>query len=44
MKTTVARKILIASWHILHRNQPFKPAAPSAADPVPASSSIRLAH
>ena len=42
-KAAVARKILIASWHILHRNQPFKPAAPRAADPVPASSSIRLA-
>jgi transposase len=43
-KAAVARKILIASWHILNRNQPFKPAAPRAADPVPASSAIRLAH
>jgi transposase len=42
-KAAVARKILIASWHILSRNQPFKPSAPRATDPVPASSSIRLA-
>jgi transposase len=40
----VARMILIASWHILSRQQPFKPAAPRAATPVPASSAIRLAH
>jgi transposase len=42
-KAAVARKILIASWHILSRNQPFKPSAPRATEPVPASSSIRLA-
>jgi transposase len=42
-KAAVARKILIASWHILARNQPFKPSAPRAADPVPASSCVRLA-
>jgi transposase len=42
-KAAVARKILIASWHILSRNQPFKPSAPRATDPAPASSSIRLA-
>jgi transposase len=42
-KAAVARKILIASWHILARNQPFKPSATRAADPAPASSSIRLA-
>jgi transposase len=42
-RAAVARKILIASWHILARNEPFKPAAHRAADPVPASSSIRLA-
>jgi transposase len=42
-KAAVARKILIASWHILSRDQPFKPSAPRATDPVPASSSIRLA-
>ena len=41
----VARKILIASWHILARQQPFKPsaAAAGAPDPVPASSPLRLA-
>jgi len=43
-KAAVARKILIAAWHILSRDQPFKPAAPRAATPGPASSSIRLAH
>ena len=43
-KAAVARKILIAAWHILSRDQPFKPAAPRAATPVPASSAIRLAH
>jgi len=32
------------AWHILSRDQPFKPAAPRAATPGPASSSIRLAH
>src|SRR5215207_739650 len=42
-KAAVARKILIASWHILSRNEPFKPSAPRASDPAPASSSIRLA-
>jgi transposase len=42
-KAAVARKILIAAWHILNRNEPFKPAAHRASDPVPASSSIRLA-
>jgi len=42
-KSAVARKILIASWHILSLNEPFKPSASSAPDPVPASSSIRLA-
>ena len=42
-KAAVARKILIASWHILSRNEPFKPSASRATDPVPASSSIRLA-
>ena len=43
-KAAVARKILIAAWHILSRDQPFKPAAPARDHPVPASSSIRLAH
>lgn len=42
-KAAVAGKILIASWHILAHNEPFKPSAPRATDPVPASSSIRLA-
>ena len=42
-KAAVARKILIAAWHVLSRNEPFKPSAASATDPVPASSSIRLA-
>jgi transposase len=43
-KAAVARKILISSWHMLSRNEPFKPSAPRATDPAPASSSIRLAH
>ena len=42
-KAAVARKILIAAWHILARDEPFKPSAPRGTDPVPASSSIRLA-
>ena len=42
-KAAVARKILIAAWHILSLGEPFKPSAPRATDPVPASSSIRLA-
>ena len=39
----VARKILIASWHVLARSEPFKRSASSATNDVPASSSIRLA-
>jgi transposase len=42
-KAAVARKILIASWHVLARNEPFKRSASSATTDVPASSSIRLA-
>ena len=42
-KSAVARKVLIAAWHILSLGEPFKPSAPRATDPVPASSSIRLA-
>ena len=42
-KAAVARKILIACWHILARNEPFRRSTSSAADDVPASSSIRLA-
>jgi hypothetical protein len=34
--------VLIAAWHVLARNEPFKPAAP-AAPIVPASSSQPLA-
>jgi hypothetical protein len=32
-KAAVARKVLIAAWHVLSRKQPFKPH-----HPVPASS------
>jgi transposase len=42
-KAAVARKVLIAAWHVLALQQPFKPSATRATDPVPASSSIRLA-
>jgi transposase len=42
-KAAVARKVLIAAWHILSLGEPFKPSASHATDPVPASSSIRLA-
>ena len=42
-KAAVARKVLIASWHVLARNEPFKRSASSATTDVPASSSIRLA-
>ena len=42
-KAAVARKVLIAAWHVLAREQPFKPSAARADDPVPASSTIRLA-
>src|SRR5918999_3461201 len=37
-KAAVARKILIASWHVLSRQEPFKPAAPRRPDPASASS------
>ncbi len=38
-KSAVARKILIASWHVLSRQQPFKPATPVLVPaPAPASS------
>jgi hypothetical protein len=33
-KAAVARKILIAAWHVLSRQQPFKPAAPRRPDPA----------
>src|ERR687884_353579 len=42
-KAAVARKVLIAAWHVLARREPFKPSACRATDLVPASSSIRLA-
>jgi transposase len=42
-KAAVARKVLIAAWHVLSRNEPFKPAARVAAPIVPASSSQPMA-
>jgi transposase len=40
-KAAVARKILIAAWHMLSRNEPFKPAPRTTS--VPASSPVALA-
>jgi transposase len=42
-KAAVARKVLIASWHVLARDQPFKPSRPHGGT-VPASSSHALAE
>ncbi|MGZ6617868.1 MAG: IS110 family RNA-guided transposase [Solirubrobacteraceae bacterium] len=43
-KAAVARKVLIASWHVLALQQPFSPSRPrSEAAPAPASSSYALA-
>jgi transposase len=42
-KAAVARKILIAAWHVLSRQQPFKAAAPRRPDPASASSRCFLA-
>jgi transposase len=43
-KSAVARKVLIASWHILSRQQPFKPSRPRGGTrTVPASSISVLA-
>jgi transposase len=42
-KSAVACKILIACWHILSRDQPFKPARSQSATEVSASSSCFLA-
>jgi transposase len=43
-KSAVARKILVAAWHVLARDQPFKPSRPRGGDtPASASSSTFLA-
>jgi transposase len=43
-KAAVARKILIAAWHVLARNEPFKPCRRhGGTDPAPASSDFHLA-
>jgi transposase len=42
-KAAVARKVLIACWHVLTREEPFKPSRARRTDPVPASSSCFLA-
>jgi transposase len=42
-KAAVARKVLIAAWHILSRQQPFTPPAPRRRDPVSTSSRCFLA-
>ena len=42
-KSAVARKILIASWHVLSRQQPFKAPRARREAPVPASSISVLA-
>jgi transposase len=45
-KSAVARKVLIAAWHVLSREEPFKPSRrqyAGGADPVPASSLSVLA-
>jgi transposase len=42
-RAAVARKILIATWHVLSRQQPFKPAAPRRPHPASASSRCFLA-
>ncbi|PZS23304.1 MAG: IS110 family transposase [Pseudonocardiales bacterium] len=43
-KSAVARKVLIAAWHVLARNEPFKPSRPRGGNtPVSASSSMFLA-
>ncbi len=34
-KSAVARKLLIAAWHMLSRNEPFKPHRPAAARTLP---------
>jgi hypothetical protein len=43
-KAAVARKVLIAAWHVLSLEQPFKRCRPrGGGDPVPASSHFHLA-
>jgi transposase len=42
-KSAVARKVLIAAWHILSRQQPFTPPAPRRRDSASASSRCFLA-
>jgi transposase len=43
-KSAVARKVLIAAWHVLSRQEPFKPSRDERGpDPVPASSHFHLA-
>jgi transposase len=43
-KAAVARKVLIAAWHVLSREEPFKPCRRhGGTDPVPASSHFHLA-
>jgi transposase len=43
-KSAVARKVLIAAWHVLSREEPFKPSRSGRGDdPVPASSHFHLA-
>jgi len=42
-KAAVARKILIAAWHVLSLQQPFKPAGARRPDPASASSRCLLA-
>ena len=40
-KSAVARKVLIAAWHVLARQEPFKPSRHERGDdPIPASSHI----
>jgi hypothetical protein len=41
-KAAVARKILIAAWHMLSRNQPFNP-APRTTGGISVAASSRLA-
>jgi transposase len=42
-KAAVARKVLIAAWHVLARQEPFRPSPRRSAGSAPASSSTRLA-